>query len=970
MNKNEILFKLPFEKLPLMKAFYKHIYLIILLLIPNINFGQHNSFASDSIRSMELRRKAIQYYQKGLHTQALDTFFLSLELRKKLYGESSPNLALVYMGIGIIYKNLGQLNVALRYYKLAESNFLLAKDYPYLQITDLYENMGTVYRNKLDFSKALQFYEQALSISTNQINDTREEIAGINYNIAEIYYLTNNFDKAISIINDNIGYAYAEDQILFYELLAFIYQIQGNFTKSRKNYLKAIDLTIVINEGNPINIALEYINYSNFLISNNQFNEAEETLKKSLHYIELTKPSDNSVLTLYFKTMGYLANNRFVSSENLESFKKQKKQNLNEAVSWFKKGLVALNFPENYTMETINESSKWLSVMECIDLLKLIADNYNEQVSIEQSKENPFLTPSMSQAIFNYQLVGALIQKTRTELTDDRSKIQLTSFEYSTFQKIVKISYSAYSITRDPKYLELAFLNAERVKSSSIFDKISDELAMENSLIPDSLANLEKKYNTNIAIFTGKLNQERSSANPDSMLINEYNNEIFEATRNREELKSYLESKYKDYYELKYSNTMLSAKQIQQKLKADQIIIEYVLNEEDTIPELYAFVISQSGVDFFKQEIDSDFVQSIENVFHFMSNTEYMFTKNEDSKKFCLSSNQLYKSLILPFLDHIQNKKITIIPDGKLSYIPFDALLEDLPDTTKRIEFNQLNYLIRNYSINYSNSANLLFKQISKSKKTRIKAVAFAPEYKVGQTIEIANKRYSLVPLPGVKREVEEISKILNTEIFSGENASENNFRKNVEKYDILHLAMHAFIDDSLPAYSCLAFTQNNSGDLSDNGLLSTTDIYNFNLNARLVVLSACNTGTGLLKKGEGIMSLARGFLYAGCPSIVMSLWEVEDESGTQLMTSFYKNIKKGKTKDEALRLAKLEYLNSVNSRRAHPHYWLGFVTIGDNSPLYLSYDFYFFILLILALSGIGIDQLVRIKKARKKRAF
>lgn len=117
-------------------------------------------------------------------------------------------------------------------------------------------------------------------------------------------------------------------------------------------------------------------------------------------------------------------------------------------------------------------------------------------------------------------------------------------------------------------------------------------------------------------------------------------------------------------------------------------------------------------------------------------------------------------------------------------------------------------------------------------------------------------------------------------------------------------------------------------------------------------------------------MSLARGFFYAGCPSIIMSLWEVEDQSGTQIMTSFYKNLKKGKDKDESLRLAKLEYLESVSSRRAHPHYWLGFVSIGDNSALYLSYDYYFFILLILALSGIGIDQAIRIKKARKKRAL
>lgn len=305
-----------------------------------------------------------------------------------------------------------------------------------------------------------------------------------------------------------------------------------------------------------------------------------------------------------------------------------------------------------------------------------------------------------------------------------------------------------------------------------------------------------------------------------------------------------------------------------------------------------------------------------------------------------------------------------------MNYIPFEALLETLPDTTKTIEFNQLSYLIRTYSINYANSANLLFKQTtSLLRKNKIKTIAFAPLYAEGESIEILHKIYPLIPLPGVAKEVAQISKIVDADVFNDEEATEDNFRKNAEKYDILHLAMHAFINDSLPAFSSFAFTQHNTEDPTKNGLLNTADIYNLNMNAKLTVLSACNTGSGQLKEGEGIMSLARGFLYAGCPAIVMSLWEVEDESGTQIITAFYRNLKKGKSKDESLRLAKLEYLNSVSSRRAHPHYWLGFVSIGDNSALYNSYDFYFFVLLILALSGIGIDQALRIKKARKKRA-
>jgi hypothetical protein len=196
-----------------------------------------------------------------------------------------------------------------------------------------------------------------------------------------------------------------------------------------------------------------------------------------------------------------------------------------------------------------------------------------------------------------------IIDKMRKEISDDESKIQLTTLEYSTFYQIIQISYTAYSITKDFKYIELAFQNAERAKGSSVFDKISDQLALEKSLVPDSLLQLEKKLNNTIAIFSEKLHEENSNLIPDSILIKEYNYEIFEASRKREELNRYLENKFSDFYDLKYSNSMFSAKEIQQKLKEDQIIIEYVLNETDSITELYSFIISKNNIEFIKQKI-------------------------------------------------------------------------------------------------------------------------------------------------------------------------------------------------------------------------------------------------------------------------------------------------------------------------------------------------------------------------------
>jgi hypothetical protein len=103
-------------------------------------------------------------------------------------------------------------------------------------------------------------------------------------------------------------------------------------------------------------------------------------------------------------------------------------------------------------------------------------------------------------------------------------------------------------------------------------------------------------------------------------------------------------------------------------------------------------------------------------------------------------------------------------------------------------------------------------------------------------------------------------------------------------------------------------------------------------------VLSACNTGTGKLERGEGIISLARGFFYSGIPSVVMTLWEIEDHSSADLITLFYENLKKGMTKDVAMQQAKLDYLQGSDQLHSHPYFWAGFVVIGKTEPLPSSY--------------------------------
>jgi len=306
----------------------------------------------------------------------------------------------------------------------------------------------------------------------------------------------------------------------------------------------------------------------------------------------------------------------------------------------------------------------------------------------------------------------------------------------------------------------------------------------------------------------------------------------------------------------------------------------------------------------------------------------------------------------------IRGKSLIIIPDGTLSYLPFEALLTR-PVMNGEPDYRNLPYLIREYDVGYSYSATLHFEDQRRTTRPSGNLLAFAPKYSdlLTQLPDLSYLdvyRDKLIPIPGVRDEVKMISRMIKSDLYMDDQATENNFKKLAGNYDILHLAMHTIVDNENPMYSKLAFTQN--VDSFEDGFLNTYEIYNMKYNARLAVLSSCKTGYGKIQKGEGVMSLARGFMYAGCPSIVMTLWEVSDRSGAKLMKDFYRSLKKGKNKTMSLRNAKLEFLRKADQLKAHPFFWSTYVAIGDSTPLYPSRTKYLIIIIaaLLIVSSAG----------------
>src|SRR5690554_5651057 len=240
---------------------------------------------------------------------------------------------------------------------------------------------------------------------------------------------------------------------------------------------------------------------------------------------------------------------------------------------------------------------------------------------------------------------------------------------------------------------------------------------------------------------------------------------------------------------------------------------------------------------------------------------------------------------------------------------------------------------IDKHAVSYGYSLKLMHIQNELKGSFNGQLAAFSPDYNLdiaqnsqAEDIEILvrNGNYQLA---GAKEESSRISSIFNGDLFLGDAATKSNFVENSSDYDMLHLAMHAIIDEENPELSNLIF--------GNDERLYLNELYKLKIPAHLAVLSACNTGFGKIKSGEGVQSLSRAFTYAGVKSTVMSLWPVPDKQTSEIMTDFYKHLKAGESKSEALRLAKLNYLeNTQEAELKHPYYWAGFLINGDVEPL------------------------------------
>jgi CHAT domain-containing protein len=318
-------------------------------------------------------------------------------------------------------------------------------------------------------------------------------------------------------------------------------------------------------------------------------------------------------------------------------------------------------------------------------------------------------------------------------------------------------------------------------------------------------------------------------------------------------------------------------------------------------------------------------------------------------KEFQLVGYRLYKKLIDPVKSSLISDKIYISPDNILSYLPFETILSS-PLSVDAVKYRDLSYLMNTYDISYTYSATFMAEYIKHESKKSNTLIAFAPNYPEPIDIQkvLMSRQASggvLNDLPYARREAEFVTRLTGGKLYENDEAKESVFKQESGLYDIIHLSMHTVLNDKDPMHSTLIFSHMN--DTIDDGYLKTFEIYGIPLKAKMVILSSCNTGSGRMSSGEGILSLARGFIYSGSQSVVMSLWEIEDKSGTEIVEKFYSYLKKGYSKSASLKKARIDFLKSADQLRSHPYFWSTLIVYGNNEPLYYSKKLKYTVLVI-----------------------
>ncbi len=900
--------------------------IVAILLSFFTTLGQQNAYKNKINMLLEkgyshygVQKDSGQYYFKKIEQLALDEKDTLTVLDMLI--TSNRHLGYFY-DLSSIRKNLQKIDEIVQ----EESSFIQNLEDPLLYRNSIRADKGNYYFKLGNNNRAKSYFNE---IKDSYQNHSPESLTTDHFELlsnsisflAKIYQLEDKFDLAkdyylriITLIKkvtpDNLN-----SLNINYALLAEVLTEQGDF-KQANSYLM-MTLTDALKQNNNPN---RIINVANNLADNYMALSKKDSAHYYLALMEIQLDRSPHFKELFHRTNAKLehkSNNIEGALSEIDSalaaYLEHTEQTNSETLAniYLEKGNI-LVFAKDFK-NALTAADQGLEILPRkfgTTYLELMALKTNSLLNMK--KHNEVNTAAL--------LAVSTLDSLKSDYQYSSDKINLIEKTFPLFESALEANYSLFKKTGKAEHVTKAYFFMEKSKSVLLLEALMAAKADKFAQVPDSLLEKERLLRSEITAVKKELQIESNEKE-------QLRSTIFDLTEQQGNLMELMSKTYPEYYRLRYGRNTTDLDDFKKTLDSDELLISYFYGNK----AIYTLAVDKNASRMEKIEIDAAFENKLKSIYRMLSNPK------SDVAALGNATHEIYARLLEPILTSADQHKLIIIPDGLLNYIPFAALNTD-PEG--------ISYLVENHAISYVNSATLLSELRQRQPKEHT-ILAFAPSF--DGTVNVSNPdRGKLLPLPNNKKEVEQILTSFSGRAYVDQEASLLNFKSQLSSFGMVHLATHAIFDDAAPEYSYLAFSQNGNA-MED--LLYVADLYNLQLDVDLVTLSACESGLGDLKRGEGFISLARGFFYSGAASIASTLWKINDASTTLLMDGFYKILSQGDSKDIALQKAQIQFLNQNRQNGfSHPYYWSAFVISGNTDPLSSTYNWVWLLIGVIVL--------------------
>jgi CHAT domain-containing protein/lipopolysaccharide biosynthesis regulator YciM len=858
-----------------------------------------------------LLRMAFARTSQGEDDQALALLDEAEVLQRKARVRVQPRLADILIGKGSALWGQGKYDSAITAFEQAIAMLEAEGGAHRASLAAAYLNLANAYWSKSDYDEALTFYGKALPLQTAALGEAHPDVGTAHMNLAILHLMKGDNDagiasaeKALRILVPALGERNAL-VVQTYNAMGSAYTRKGDSDRALAVLEKARALQLSLSEKGDRNSAVIYSSLGDAYRAKGDFARAVRHYRQALAVDLSIYGERHPDVAEDFANLGELY---------LE------KGDENEALRFFAKAIAA-NAPQPVGADPDLDPPFDTAFSEEF-LLKALkgAARARARRAAKRAHRRDFESAS-----FAYEQASRLIDRMRAGYRAEGSKLSLAASATETYDEAIRTELDLHRLTGEERHREAAFRYAEKSKAGVLRDALNEAEARSFAGIPGALLEKERQLRVDLAAADSRLTEAQMEPGADERQLSPLREKQFALQREYEALQQRFEKEYPDYYDLKYRFETVGPVEVRQSaLDEGTVLVEYFLGRE----RVFIFTLTAHELEVTSVAREASFEPELRELRRAIS--------TQDLTSYAQSAHRLYRLLLAPVEGRLEGKDLVIVPDGPLSAVPFEALLEREASPYPG-DARQMPYVLRDHAISYAYSATVLLQGLRRRRASPPdEFVGFAPGF-----AEQAASAEVPRPLPASRKEVTAVRGLFakrqgffggwfsgRSRVYLGRDATEGRLKSaGLERYRYVHLATHGVVDEEHPSLSRLLLgPESRSGE---DGVLYLGEVYNLRLNADLVVLSACDTGGGRIARGEGIIGLTRGFLYAGASSLLVSLWPVSDAAAEGLVVDFYAGLLRGQPKAQALREAKLRTMGR-NPEYAKPFYWASLVLVGN----------------------------------------